>query len=769
MKNIKQVLLVIAGAIIGLWMAFGSILFHPNEYIFSGAGDGIKNYYTTHYYVKYGESGSAHFTGLNYPFGEHLVFCDAQPALALLLKWVNTHVVSIDNQVIGILNFLMLISILVAALGVFFILRKLNIAPKYAIIGSWLIAFLAPQIERFTGHYALSYVCFVPFIWLFLLNFFSSNKSIWLGAIVIWISLFGFLHPYYLLIGAVFVLAYFIANLILSKQASKAKWMVMLKGFIAAIVPLILFYTWLNLTNTIADRPQNPWGMMAYRAKIEGLFFPVYDPLLSLFKYFILFDETNIESRNYVGLATVVLLLFALIKTILWRYKRKRFRFPFLHSSLKVSLLTAILCLAFAMAIPFSLGLESLRDFVPLIKQFRSLGRFAWIFYFIVTTISIYTLTVYLRFFAIKRMRFVGRFVVGLLLFIWFLEAVIHVKYSNQYIQSRSGAEWNAAYATECLQRNGHEVSEFQAILPLPYYHIGSERIGVNGTARGSFQSMKWSIQTGLPIYACMLSRTSLEQSMQQISLFSNRLMDYQSILPNKKPLLIIYTGEGLREEEQQLLSRADSLFTDGDLQFFVLTDAAIQHAFPVDSLPHQLASITEQMSSNDPNAFYYAAAFDQQESAHVLEGKGALHLQDGKSMLFDQTLEGKVKDTLNRVSYECSFWVYVNTNQTLPILHYKEIERNTGNPLAESEIRTDNFYDFYKGWIRVHFDFSPAHPENKVQLFLTGENYFVDELLIRKKDAVTLDRKGTGVWLNNFPANKAITKAYSTSLSQGQ
>jgi hypothetical protein len=87
---------------------FNAVLLHPNSYLLNITkfeGDGIKNYFTNIWYVAY-DSGN-HFTGMNYPYGEHVTFTDNQPLLAWLFS-VLKHILPVDGNVVGILNVLML-------------------------------------------------------------------------------------------------------------------------------------------------------------------------------------------------------------------------------------------------------------------------------------------------------------------------------------------------------------------------------------------------------------------------------------------------------------------------------------------------------------------------------------------------------------------------------------------------------------------------------------------------------------------------------------
>jgi hypothetical protein len=76
----KGVWLTLFFALIILIIFFGKILKHPNQVYFSKNGDGLQSYYTTIYHIKY-DSTYSHFQGMNYPYGEHVMFTNCQPVM----------------------------------------------------------------------------------------------------------------------------------------------------------------------------------------------------------------------------------------------------------------------------------------------------------------------------------------------------------------------------------------------------------------------------------------------------------------------------------------------------------------------------------------------------------------------------------------------------------------------------------------------------------------------------------------------------------------
>lgn len=98
-KDNLYALLAFAISFLILFFFYHEVILHPNDYVFSDGGDGIKNYYTYLYHAKY-DSLFFEFSGMNYPFKENVVFTDAHPLLSYLIGKLG-----LANYGIGIVNF----------------------------------------------------------------------------------------------------------------------------------------------------------------------------------------------------------------------------------------------------------------------------------------------------------------------------------------------------------------------------------------------------------------------------------------------------------------------------------------------------------------------------------------------------------------------------------------------------------------------------------------------------------------------------------------
>ncbi len=61
--------------------------------------------------------------------------------------------------------------------------------------------------------------------------------------------------------------------------------------------------------------------------------------------------------------------------------------------------------------------------------------------------------------------------------------------------------------------------NQYQAIIPLPYFHVGSENLWLEPNSDILKNTFIVSLKTGLPTTGVAMSRTSLSQTFNQISL----------------------------------------------------------------------------------------------------------------------------------------------------------------------------------------------------------------------------------------------------------
>lgn len=464
-----------------LYFSLPKFLLHPNEYIFNQWGDGIKNYFTPSWFVQY-DSGT-HFSGMAYPFGEHVVYTDNQPALSWMLNFVDEHIWPVSSYTVGIINLCMLLSLLFCAMLLYKILVHYRIPPWGAVVAAVLITFMNPQMQRIGGHYALSYACYIPLLWWLSIVLKKKNYSLLYSAfIAAVITFFSFLHLYYAFIGLLFFSTYLL--IVLLKKVSDKK--TLLSHSIILIVPFVSIFSFMHFTDKTNDRTPAPYGFFSYEASLQSVFLPREGKLATAVycepiqqrqedkkKTFCL-KKGDSEGYAYVGIIASITALISLFVFISGAVKKKTIHIKVIHTpgDLSVYVLAAILSLLFSFAFPFSLGLQSAVDDIPFLNQFRSLGRFAWIFYFVFTVYTVAFLhNVFSK--AVVNKKYAAFF------FITLVCILAAVETNTTYIRNCKAFEKNsqhnpflsgANFWRDRLSENGYTPDDFQATLFVGFF-----------------------------------------------------------------------------------------------------------------------------------------------------------------------------------------------------------------------------------------------------------------------------------------------------------
>ena len=309
-KKNTSFIAILLFSIVFITVFYGQVIIHPNNFLFSNVGDGLKNYFTYAYYIKH-DSSSFNFSGMNYPYGENIFYTDCHPILSFLLKFLSNYSDIISNNSIGILNLILVSSIAITFIIIYLLLKEIEINEWIAVLFSIGITLLAPQIFRLEGHLALSYSFAIPLSWLITLKVIKSNiKSKWVILLFINNLFWLLIHAY---LGV--IICFFIFIIFLFLQLKKIKSLKFSYTILISIItPITLFYSFIKVTDNHTGRTTNPSGFFGYYAEFDDVFVPHHKPL-GPFLNKITGNIINLqwEAWSYVGASTVFLVLFLLI------------------------------------------------------------------------------------------------------------------------------------------------------------------------------------------------------------------------------------------------------------------------------------------------------------------------------------------------------------------------------------------------------------------------------------------------------------------------
>lgn len=570
----------------------------PSKLLPSG-GDGTKNYFTFLYHVKH-DSTYWKFEGMNYPFGENIVFTDNQPLWVVITKWIHSVVGLSDGALIGFHNWAILIGLALGSLGIFFVLRKLQTGTVFALFCTVGLMFLQPQLDRMQSHYSMVYP-FLPWVFYGWLHIWENHKikpySLTISLLVL---TGGLLHMYHFLTMVVCIGLAGILYLLQNRNINGLKTLATMWG-IQIIVPFTILFLISNFILPVSDRPFKVWGFFSYHSYWEGLFFSYKLPLFQYINEHITKIRTidHIEGVNYIGwvsaafvLLSVPVLVFKLFRLV----KNKNFSFTPRTNLAFIFVFSALI----SFGLPFTIkGLGWLLDYTGPFQQFRSIGRIGWISFYAINFISLSWLYEKISAWKHKIPAYLTLVIIGTI-----------VLYEGYYTipLNQNPPELQGAF-TEKLNDIPIDTKKYQALLPDPYLHVGSECFSYGSSGGNQDQAFEVGYKLGLPSMASVMSRTSLHQSVMLNQLVCKPYDVPDIILFLKKrdnrPLLVLESTLDLWHRNSSLSHWTKNTKIVYEGQGFRLRELPLQHFDTiVAAFRDSLATIQTDTLGNIPLVF---------------------------------------------------------------------------------------------------------------------------------------------------------------------
>lgn len=530
----------------------------PFEHLFCNVYDGFKNYLTFHSYVLQDDFSKV-YQQMNYPYGDFISFTDNTPLLSVLFKslllifpdWVEYDLV--------FYNTFCLFSIIFTAWILYKIFELLEVPTVLAFVFAVVLPWISPQVERlYSGHLNLSFSWVIPMgIWLLLYfhkkALVSDFKSLY-RQIPLWIIFFvsvTFIHIYYLAILFVFTGLFagiwFLSELIQKKKyAFRSPAMLLLVSivisFVTAMVILMLLDPKPELRQSFAEGYDFDDWKLSFRSIYRN---PDFIPFRSWIGWEI--PSVTYESYMYIGGAFLMGIVVFFIAAPKWK--------SWLESSHFFTVLTlgisGFLCVSIAMGEEVRIGEESYTNFLnpffylhfltDRIEQFRCLSRFGWAFFWSANIGMVYFLGILYR-------SGKWKYLVLPVVLIGIFETFLFAKNGSQANSlSILQAKYIQADTQELL--NGMDTEKFQAILPIPFYHVGCENYDYTiDPDEGFFKlTSMLSLATNLPNMGCKMSRTPVIEAQSLMSIFHEEIGQkkyFLERLDRNKPVLVVLDKE---------------------------------------------------------------------------------------------------------------------------------------------------------------------------------------------------------------------------------
>lgn len=729
----RGILLTFALSLTVLFLFFGPMLKDPNRVYFSANGDGLKSYVGAIYHLEH-DTTLFRMNAMNYPYGEMAFFTDCQPMVTNSVKILSDFGIDFRPNIVGIINMFMLLSIVFGAIFICLIFLELRVAWWFAALASVGICMLSPQIGRLAGHFSLSHIMWLPML-IWLLMKFDQKKTYWISGAIGFVTFFAAgMHMYFFALFGFLFLFYWVHTLYTKQlEIKNIQWIIHL--FVQLILPLILVQLIVGFNDTITDRTTHPWGFYNYRANPASVLLPIGKPYARFLSNFEIFRNVEWEALAYVGFISLIGFISGIVslvrraakKQAWWKVSDNRLLAVFFWSS------AASLLLSFS--IPFNLGLQFLLDYLGPIQQLRALARFSWLFFYLINILVFYGIYKLLK--RSWYMRTLAFLALGFLFYDGYLNVKVYAAIMNNRVaelEDKSNSTPENAWVGLI------QTAEYQAVLPLPYFHVGSENVWVEPKCDILRQSFIVTLKTGLPSMGVMLSRTSLSQTYKSLAIASKPVSPFLILndLPNKKPLLILVDNcNNLSESENNLVKHAKLVWQGPKFAFYRLPVAELDSISTKGEISFKNEMSVVYEGKSDSAQILYFNGFENNPAESTFHGSGAF---SGEIKNWNRILEQKIRNGIPGDSCELLFWVKGYETDLMPRSIFEFVQKSGDETV---DYKYDQFQHFYcslnKNWMRIRIPFVLKSPSDFVTVAIRNGDLkhfrlFVDDVLIRRK-----------------------------------
>ena len=757
-------LLAVVFAVCLTIFALSYIVTEPWHILPAIGGDAAKNNFTYLYQSMYGKG--YWFEGMNYPYGEHIVYTDGQPLLSVLFASIGN--VS-TSTALTICWELLGLSYVLSMVYVYKTLAYFRVGPLPAIIFACLIGITTPQIICIRGHYALAYTCIVPMIFYWNVLYHETGKLRYCLWFFILGCLVSFLHPYYAGMMLVWAASYAIGYFIFTKNkpAPKLKHITPLLAGVVAVV-LVVAIT-MKLTDPTKDRPVTPFNPPESYTHIKQIITSDYSPIWHRVTEMKLIWKASDggEGFTYPGLVTLITVAIFTVCAVLKKIRKKDRTINTSSSGFSlVWLFIAFAVLAFSMGIPFIWHMQWLMKYISIFRQFRALGRFSCIFYYIITVYSV--VVIYARYTQLvaKSKKKIGYILLVGSVVLWSYEASGYIKmtrelsrqaaYNYDVIFSRLEQNW-----TSYLEDHHFTKNDFQAILALKFFHIGSEKLWVGDGAWTITLASRAALQLHLPIIDVMMSRSSWGDTKKQVRIAGGPYTDkpiLRDIKSNKPFLLLYFEEDSLDVDQKYLLTASDYIGHYSQCHIYACYPDRLaandkKHADEINAL---LPALHIGDTCVRGVGSWYVDHYDDKQAKEHLFGTGA----NTAIKANDSTIAViPVKPVGDSQLYELSAWFLLGSQDYSSPYIDLELTDSAGHIIGRTTMNTKESVDNYNMWFRANVYFSVRSDCRSVKCKLNNTPnpaYFaMDELMLRPADALIISKAASGmIMVNNHLFN---------------
>lgn len=717
----QEILALLLTCVLGILISiplFGSYYLHPNAHMFAFGGDALTLYYNVLWHSWYDHG--IRLNSFNYPDGELLFMTDAQGALSTILQWLNHFGLNLRNVAVGIVNGINVYSYLLSLILYFLILRSLGCSRWRTILFVCCISICTPQLPRMIPHHALANTAIFPLCILWLLRKWKIHSFEYRDAGMFFLFLFFiFNNPYIGFSATLFCAGSFLVFIFMQKIAKRYFFLCI--GF--CILPIVLFYLFIQCNDLVTDRLKQQWGYWYYQASWDGIFFPTnsyWNQFLHILG--IKISETPWEGNMPLPTCIVFVIVIALIYFIIIRIRKVKVHF---HTGLIGIWVGAFFLFFYSSTKTYNpFNQETIDGILGPLLMFKAVARLAFPFWVVTAIVGVYIFDRYLKSVSVLTQNIC----ISIFIIIGILDYDHHVvpRFKDSCHANFFSTE-KLQEVTQTFQNAKIDFKNYQALLLLPRVMSWHDNILSELTFNAQFHGMQISLAGGLPMISALLSRISTSQCAERIELLSNPLIErtFPQKIKDSRPVLLLQGKGGvpLTTGEQYLISISSRLLeTDGYILYAMRLSDLNQHA---------LLKLAKQTILPDSvnQAPVYRNGWDDVQSKISYFGGGANDISRGTHTLAKVTLHSE-KDSM----YLISCWVYLDHEKYGTGKLEAIVRSDLGDETYRSQQELRWSGDVHGGWIRGYLEV-PGRRNNTIEVqFHADKQLILDELIVQPK-----------------------------------
>jgi hypothetical protein len=759
-KRLYGFLLTIALALLIIILFFGDMLKSPGTVLFDATGNGFTTYYSSAYHARH-DALAFRNHAMNYPFGEMVLYTGSQPLITNPVRFISQHLFDISGHTIALLNLAVLFSLILGAVFLWLIFMELGTAWWYASLVSAGIIMLSPQLATLVSDFSLAWVLWIPLTIYLVIRFDRTRKLPY--TILIALITYGaaLQHPVYAGVVGVILGGYWFFRFFWYRQARTFWYRDAIHIFFQFVLPLLLVQAGALMNDDVTDRSALNCFTGTSEASPAWILLPA-GLIRSMFPGWLSgLNELNINALAWIGLVAWI----GILAGIAWLVRQIRNRQSVLRvthlSALNVLFWISLLGLIISIIIRFWLPEGLLAGYFGFLQRTVFVSLLPWLFYYLVN-IAVFSALYHRTFSGNGKWYLKGIAIIAIL--VLNAEGIFHVRAAtrtsmvhrpelNAVFNNRDEGFWSETLGSDA----------FQAILPVPGFHVGSGNIRYHADHPVIRHAMLASLATGLPVTGAVLNRSSLAQTWNQVSLYLEPLerLEFPDFLPDERPLLLLRLMDYRPDAQVQRLIDNSRYLTGTDefglyeLQVPVLRRLNLMYKDEITRIYEQ--SVTQEIDGwqvTPGDGFFMQIPFSGAPGNTAFNGGGAVQIETG---VLTELWKGNT-GLLPGTRLYLSFWVH-NYRQDGSLCNRFMVGATDPSAGVNSLILTGRFNEHIKAfsgdWALIEFavDVPAGNPEISLSVENTGTTNVeltIDEGLVRQEGVDVFRRTGRWLWMNN-------------------